>query len=160
MAQGEQPTTGGSSRQPEAAQAGQGDGRHAQEVTSPSRAVRLASMAQALLAQVRDLDLDEAARHRIASIHNTTVEELQELLSEPLQEEVERLELTLPAEPSDAELRVAQAQLVGWLEGLFHGIRSTMIAHQLASQEELARMQQQGMLGRGEEQGRPGGQYL
>lgn len=117
-------------------------------------------MAQALLAQARDLQLDEAARHRIASIHNTTVEELRQLLSEPLQQEVERLELTLPSEPTDAELRVAQAQLVGWLEGLFHGIRSTMIAHQLASQEELARMQQQGMLGRGEDQRRPGGQYL
>lgn len=131
----------------------------AASVSSPSHAIRLAAMTQALLTQVRDLELDDAARQRLSSVHNTTVEELRELLSEPLRSEVERLELSLPNEPTDAELRVAQAQLVGWLEGLFHGIRSTMVAHQLASQEELARMQRQGLPG-GDDRGRPGGQYL
>ena len=132
----------------------------APSVSSPSHAIRLAAMTQALLAQVRDLELDDAARQRLGSVHNTTVEELRELLSEPLRSEVERLELSLPDEPTDAELRVAQAQLVGWLEGLFHGIRSTMVAHQLASQEELARMQRQGLPGGDDGRTRPGGQYL
>ena len=132
----------------------------APSISSPSQAIRLAAMTQALLAQVRDIDLDEAARQRLSSVHNTTVEELSGLLSEPLRSEVERLELSLPQEPTDAELRVAQAQLVGWLEGLFHGIRSTMVAHQLASQDQLSRIQQQGLPGGDDDARRTGGQYL
>lgn len=143
-----------------AADGGQSDDSSVPSVSSPSHAIRLAAMTQALLAQVRDLDLDDAARQRLSSVHNTTVEELRGLLSEPLRSEVERLELSLPDEPTDAELRVAQAQLVGWLEGLFHGIRSTMVAHQLASQEQLSQIQQRGLPGGEDDPRRPGGQYL
>lgn len=102
-------------------------------------------MAQALLAQIQHTELDEAARHRLASVLNHTVEALRELLTEDLQSEVDRLELLLPDDPTDAELRVAQAQLVGWLEGLFRGIRTTVIAHQLETQEELARAYRHGL---------------
>lgn len=102
-------------------------------------------MAQMLLAQIEHIELDDAARHRLATVFNHTVEALQELLTEDLQAEVDRLELRLPDDPTDAELRVAQAQLVGWLEGLFHGIRTTVIAHQLATQDELARAYHHGL---------------
>lgn len=112
-------------------------------VVQPSKVVRLAVMSQMLLSELRHVELDEAARHRLAAVFNTSVEALRELLSEDLQREVESLELRVPDDPTAAELRVAQAQLVGWLEGLFHGIRTTIVAHQLASQEELAQLYRQ-----------------
>ena len=132
-----------------------------EEVAHPSRAVRLAYMARSLLAQIEQLDLDEAARHRLASVFNETVAAVREVLSEELQGEVDRLALELPPDPTAAELRVAHAQLVGWLDGLFHGIRTTLIAHELATQEELARAYAQSMQGRraDDEKGTPG-QYM
>jgi hypothetical protein len=111
----------------------------------PSRVLRLAAMTQALLEEIHRVELDEAARHRLATVFNQTVEVLRELLSEDLQGEIDRLELRLPDRPTSAELQVAQAQLVGWLEGLFHGIRTTVIASHLATQEELARAYQHGI---------------
>ena len=114
-------------------------------VDHPSRVIRLATMAQALLIQVEKLSLDDAARHRLALVFNRTVDALRELLSEDVQREVDRLELHLPADPTDAELRVAQAQLVGWLEGLFHGIRTAMLAHEHATRAELSDAYRQGL---------------
>jgi hypothetical protein len=129
-------------------------------VAHPSRILRLAAMAQALLSQIEQLDLDEAARHRLATVFNRTVASLRELLSDDLRDEVDQLELRLPADPTSAELRVAQAQLVGWLEGLFHGIRTTIIAHNIASQEELAQAYEQGREAAEHERDRATGHYL
>jgi hypothetical protein len=120
-------------------------GSEEQVVAHPSRVVRLAAMTQGLLLEIQHVELDDAARHRLAAVFNRTVQALKELLSSDLQHELDRLELRLPDDPTDAELRVAQAQLVGWLEGLFHGIRTTVIANQLATQEEMARSQQHGL---------------
>lgn len=110
-----------------------------EQVVHPSRLVRLACMTQSLLREVERLELDAAARHRLASVFNETVTALKEQLSEELRSEMDRLALHLPDEPTAAEARIAHAQLVGWLDGLFHGIRTTLIAHQLATEEELAR---------------------
>lgn len=121
------------------------DDDHPEAVGHPSRVIRLAVMAQSLLSQIADIDLDGAARHRLAAVLNHSVTAIRELLSEDLQHEIDTLELRLPDDPTDAEVRVAQAQLVGWLEGLMHGIRTTVIAHQIATQEELARAYQQGL---------------
>ncbi len=120
-------------------------GSDVEEVGHPSRVIRLATMAQALLTQVEKLSLDDAARHRLALVFNRTVDALRELLSEDVQEEVDRLELRLPSDPTDAELRVAQAQLVGWLEGLFHGIRTAMLVHEHATRAELSDAYRQGL---------------
>jgi len=59
-----------------------------------------------------------------------------------LVDELERLSLPFTEEdlPSDAELRIAQAQLVGWLEGLFHGIQTTLFAQQMAARAQLEQM--------------------
>jgi hypothetical protein len=114
-------------------------------VVHPSRVLRLAAMAQTLLIQIDHIELDKAGRRRLATVFNHTVEALREVLSEDLQTEIDQLELRVPDKPTDAELRIAQAQLVGWLEGLFHGIRTTLIAHELATQDELARAYQHGL---------------
>jgi hypothetical protein len=136
-------------------------GSDVEEVGHPSRVIRLATMAQALLTQVEKLSLDDAARHRLALVFNRTVDALRELLSEDVQEEVDRLELRLPSDPTDAELRVAQAQLVGWLEGLFHGIRTAMLAHEHATRAELSDAYRQGIeAARQDHERRPPGHYL
>jgi hypothetical protein len=130
-------------------------------VGHPSRVIRLATMAQALLIQVEKLRLDDAARHRLALVFNRTVDALRELLSEDVQQEVDRLELHLPDDPTDAELRVAQAQLVGWLEGLFHGIRTAMLAHEHATRAELSDAYRQGLeAAQQDHERRPPGHYL
>jgi hypothetical protein len=132
-----------------------------EQVVHHTRAVRLAYMARSLLAQIEQVELDEAARHRLAVVFNEAVAALRELLSEELQAELDRLTFELPADPTSPEVRVAQAQLVGWLDGLFHGIRTTLIAHQLATEEELARAYQRGLEAAGAEQeGRTTGSYL
>ena len=114
-------------------------------VAHPSRIIRLASMAQALLSEIDGIELDEAARHRLAAVFNLTVERMRELLSDELKDELDALRFHVPADASEAELRLAQAQLVGWLEGLFHGIRTAVIAHNLATQEELSAAYHKGL---------------
>ncbi|MDX1620696.1 MAG: proteasome activator [Nitriliruptorales bacterium] len=137
------------------------DTDHDEVVAHPSRIIRLASMAQAMLAQIEELDLDEAARHRFATVFNRTIEVMGDLLSDDLKEELEQLDLHVPEDASTPELRIAQAQLVGWLEGLFHGIRTAVIAHNLATQEELARAFQEGIEAeRNKAERRSAGQYL
>ena len=105
----------------------------AELVEQPAKVMRIGSMVKQLLEEVRSSPLDEAARERLAAVHTTSVRELSDGLAPELREELERL--TLPfgdGAPSDAELRVAQAQLVGWLEGLFHGIQTALFAQQMA----------------------------
>lgn len=113
-------------------------------VTEPAKVMRIGSMVKQLLEEVRSAPLDEASRERLAAIHHRSIEELGAALSPDLQDELNGLALPFRAgvAPSDAELRIAQAQLVGWLEGLFHGIQATLFAQQLAARQQLEQMRQ------------------
>jgi hypothetical protein len=107
-------------------------------VEHPGKVMRIASMIKQLLEEVRSAPLDEAGRSRLAEIHRRSISELEEGLAPELVEELERLSLPFSDKaPSDAELRIAQAQLVGWLEGLFHGIQAALFAQQMAAQQQL-----------------------
>ena len=114
----------------------------AEMVEQPAKVMRIGSMVKQLLEEVRAAPLDDAARERLAAVHANSVQELAEGLAPELREELERL--TLPfvegQTPSDAELRIAQAQLVGWLEGLFHGIQTALFAQQMAARVQLEQM--------------------
>lgn len=117
-------------------------------VEKPAKVMRLGTMIKQLLDEVKAAPLDEAGRQRLAEIHRRSITELEEGLSEELVEELERITLPLSeTAPSEAELRIAQAQLVGWLEGLFHGIQTALVAQQMAAQAQLQQMRQlpQGM---------------
>jgi hypothetical protein len=110
-------------------------------VEHPAKVMRIGSMIKNLLDEVRNAPLDDAGRSRLAEIHRRSLEELEAGLAPELVDELERI--TLPftsASPSDAELRIAQAQLVGWLEGLFHGIQTALFAQQMAAQQQLQGM--------------------
>ncbi|HVF73692.1 MAG TPA: bacterial proteasome activator family protein [Acidimicrobiales bacterium] len=114
-------------------------------VEQPAKVMRIGSMIKQLLEEVRQAPLDEASRARLREIYETSVRELAEGLSPDLQQELDRLAMPFDgaAAPSEAELRVAQAQLVGWLEGLFHGIQATLFAQQMAAQAQLEQMRHQ-----------------
>ncbi len=116
----------------------------AEAITSPAKVMRIGSMVKQLLEEVRSAPLDVASRERLAEIYERSVTELAEALSPDLREELRML--ALPFEdgdvPSESELRVAKAQLVGWLEGLFHGIQATLMAQQVAAQRQLQEMRQ------------------
>jgi hypothetical protein len=136
-------------------------------VEQPAKVMRIGTMIKQLLEEVRAAPLDDASRNRLREIHATSIRELEDGLAPELREELERL--TLPfnenTAPSDAELRIAQAQLVGWLEGLFHGIQTALFAQQMAARAQLEHMRQQGALPPGMTvPGQPGhsgtGQYL
>lgn len=113
-------------------------------ITEPAKVMRIGSMIKLLLEEVRSTSLDEASRERLAEVYERSVTELSSALSPDLQEELRSL--TLPFEqdevPSEAEIRVAKAQLVGWLEGLFHGIQASLMAQQLAAHQQLQGMRQ------------------
>ncbi|GAB7191836.1 hypothetical protein NUM3379_25440 [Kineococcus sp. NUM-3379] len=110
-------------------------------VPSPTKVMRIGSMVKQLLEEVRAAPLDEAGRARLAQIHEQSLAELQEGLAPDLVEELQRIALPFgESTPSESELRVAQAQLVGWLEGLFHGIQTAVFAQQMAAQAQLAEM--------------------
>lgn len=116
-----------------------------QEIDEPARLIRIAATVQSLLQEVEVTQLDEAARQRLTDIHNRTVEALRDAVSEDLQDELSRLSLESTAgTPTGAELRVMQAQLSGWLQGLFHGIQATIANQQMAAQQQLAKMREQG----------------
>ncbi len=112
------------------------------QVEEPAKVMRIGGMVKRLLDEVRDAPLDEAARTRLAEIHERSIRELEDGLSPDLVDELHRITLPFSDEsaPSDAELRVAQAQLVGWLEGLFHGIQTALVAQQMAAQAQLSQM--------------------
>jgi hypothetical protein len=111
-------------------------------VEQPAKVMRIGNMIRQLLAEVKSAPLDEASRQRLRAIHEATITELEDGLSPELTEELDRI--TLPfsddATPSDDELRIAQAQLVGWLEGLFHGIQTALFAQQMAARAQLEQM--------------------
>jgi Protein of unknown function (DUF2587) len=111
-------------------------------IEQPAKVMRIGSMIKQLLEEVRSAPLDEASRGRLREIHKRSITELEDGLAPELREELERLSLPFEdgATPSDGELRVAQAQLVGWLEGLFHGIQAALVAQQMAARLQLEQM--------------------
>jgi hypothetical protein len=144
-------------------------------IGQPAKVMRIGSMIKQLLEEVKAAPLDEKARARLTEIHRRSIDELESGLAPELVSELERL--SLPFEegqtPSEAELRMAQAQLVGWLEGLFHGIQAALVAQQMAARAQLEQMRSgralpsgpagiPGMPGRPEDRAEPGrpGQYL
>ena len=138
-------------------------------VEQPAKVMRIGTMIKQLLEEVRAAPLDDASRTRLREIHAKSIRELEDGLAPELRDELERLALPFTEDtiPSDAELRIAQAQLVGWLEGLFHGIQTALFAQQMAARAQLEHMRGQGALPPGIAQpgppGAPGhgtGQYL
>jgi Bacterial proteasome activator len=121
------------------------DGANRESVEQPAKVMRIGSMIKQLLDEVRAAPLDDASRDRLAAIFDTSVKELSESLSPDLQDELARLAPPFVGDtaPSDAELRIAQAQLVGWLEGLFHGIQATLFAQQMQARQQLEEMRRQ-----------------
>jgi len=112
-------------------------------VTEPSKLLRIASMTRAMLDEVREASLDDAGRTRLLSIYERSLEELKGVLSEDLREELDSVFVPINQDsPSEAELRIAQAQLVGWLEGLFHGIQASLISQRMAASAQLDLMRQ------------------
>ena len=110
-------------------------------VEQPAKVMRIGSMIRQLLDEVKSAPLDEASRQRLKEIHQSSIKELEAGLAPELIEELERLSLPFTEEtPSEAELRIAQAQLVGWLEGLFHGIQTAIYAQQVAARAQLEQM--------------------
>ena len=117
-------------------------------VSSPAKVMRIGSMVRQLLEEVRQAPLDDAGRARLREILDISVKELADSLSPDLAAELDRITLPLDAEtPSEPELRIAQAQLVGWLEGLFHGIQATLFAQQMAARNQLQEMRGRGLPG-------------
>jgi hypothetical protein len=121
-------------------------------VEQPAKVMRVANMIRNLLEEVKSAPLDEASRQRLKAIHEASIKELESGLAPELVEELERLSLdfTDDSTPTEAELRIAQAQLVGWLEGLFHGIQTALFAQQMAARQQLEQMRR----------ALPGGQQL
>jgi Protein of unknown function (DUF2587) len=111
-------------------------------IEEPAKIMRIGEMIKRLLEEVRSAPLDEAARSRLAEVHERSLKELEDGLSEDLVAELHRITrpFTDDAVPSEAELRIAQAQLVGWLEGLFHGLQTALVAQQMAAQAQLSQM--------------------
>lgn len=124
--------------------AGADDAEEPPSITEPGKVMRIGSMVKQLLEEVRAADLDEASRERLAEVYERSIVELADALSPDLQEELRTLSLPFDdaTVPSEAELRVAKAQLVGWLEGLFHGIQASLMAQQFAAQQQLQEMKQ------------------
>jgi Bacterial proteasome activator len=145
-------------------------------VEQPAKVMRIGGMIRQLLEEVKSAPLDEASRARLAGIYSSSIKELEAGLAPELVEELERLSLPFSSDtPSEAELRIAQAQLVGWLEGLFHGIQTAIYAQQVAARAQLEQMRRAlppgampdggpmahpGQPGQPDEQGNRGGMYL
>jgi hypothetical protein len=134
-------------------------------VEQPAKVMRIGTMIKQLLEEVRAAPLDDASRNRLRDIHAASIRELEEGLSPELREELERITLpfTEGETPSDAELRIVQAQLVGWLEGVFHGIQTALFAQQLAARAQLEDVRRKALPGgqtAPQADPRPGGQYL
>lgn len=146
---------------------GDGGGAIGDMVEQPAKVMRIGTMIKQLLEEVRAAPLDEASRNRLRDVHAASIRELEQGLAPELRDELERI--TLPfAEgetPSDAELRIAQAQLVGWLEGVFHGIQTALFAQQMAARAQLEEMRRRALPGGSQPTPGPhphpgGGQYL
>ena len=120
---------------------GDGSGEATEQVSSPTKLIRIATMVRTMLDEVRRAPLDDAGRRRLREIHERSLHELEGVLSPDLQQELAEVVLPLTDDtPSESELRLAQAQLVGWLEGLFHGIQATLFSQQAAAQSQFEEM--------------------
>jgi hypothetical protein len=128
---------------------GESNGSIGDMVEQPAKVMRIGTMIKQLLEEVRAAPLDDASRNRLRDIHASSIRELEQGLAPELREELERI--TLPFSegetPSDAELRIAQAQLVGWLEGVFHGIQTALFAQQMAARAQLEEMRRRALPG-------------
>ena len=137
-----------------------------ESVSQPAKLLRIASMIRELLAEARLSSLDDAGRKRLHALYDRALRELKEGLSDDLKDELGTLTLPLEGTPSESEIRIAQAQLVGWLEGLFQGIQAALQMQQMQAQAQLHEMRRRGLPAQGESAepgGRPGhgtGQYL
>jgi hypothetical protein len=117
-------------------------------IASPAKVMRIGSMVKQLLDEVRAASLDEAGRTRLREIYELSIRELAQALSEDLRAELDRMAIPFgEGIPTESELRIAQAQLVGWLEGLFHGIQASLMAQQLAARAQLEELRQRQLPG-------------
>ena len=133
------------------------DEERTESIEQPAKLLRIGSMVKQLLEEVRLAPLDEASRERLREIYAQSIRELAEGLSPDLAAELDRVSIPFDSPtPSDAELRIAHAQLVGWLEGLFHGIQATLVAQQVAARAQLDEMRQRSLTGGDGNEGRPG----
>jgi hypothetical protein len=140
-----------------------GEGGEGEQVNNPTKLIRIASMVRALLDEARRAPLDDAGRRSLREIHERSIAALEDILSDDLRKELEDVALPFTNEtPSESELRIAQAQLVGWLEGLFHGIQATLFTQQVAAQRQFEEMRGRRMLEVGQQPNpeRPPGAYL
>jgi hypothetical protein len=120
---------------------GEADGETGEQITSPTKLIRIASMVRNMLDEVRRAPLDDAGRRRLREIHEKSLDELESVLSPDLRRELTDVVLPFSSEaPTESELRLAQAQLVGWLEGLFTGIQATLFTQQASAQSQLEQM--------------------
>ena len=161
---------GGNPQQDAGLDAGENDGGPVdpgEAIGEPAKVMRIGTMIKQLLEEVRAAPLDEASRARLKAVHERSIKELEAGLTPDLRDELERLSLPFSEDsiPSEGELRIAQAQLVGWLEGVFHGLQAALVAQQMAARVQLEQMRR-GALPPGpttDQQGAPGaghGQYL
>ena len=133
------------------------------DIQRPGQLIRIASMVRELLGEVRQSSPDDAGRRRLREVYERAIAELRDSLSGHLQQELDTLTIPLEGTPSESEIRIAQAQLVGWLEGLFQGIQAAVWAQQMQAQAQLEEMRRRGLPPALAEDGRPGanpGQYL
>lgn len=136
---------------------GEDSGEEGAFVTEPSKLIRIASMTRAMLEEVREAPLDEAGRQRLVAIYQSSINELRDVLSDDLKDELDSIFLPLESKaPSESELRIAQAQLVGWLEGLFHGIQASLWSQQMSAAAQLEQMQKRKALEASAEETPPG----
>ncbi len=137
------------------------EGIATESVSEPAKVLRIGSMVKTLLDEVRQAPLDEKSRTRLREIYEQSIRDLSEGLSPDLVAELDRMALPFDdTAPSESELRIAQAQLVGWLEGLFHGIQATLMSQQMAARAQLEEIRQKGLPGAGESSGQRPGTYL
>jgi len=138
------------------------EGPETETIEQPAKVMRIGSMIKQLLEEVRQAPLDDASRGRLREIFETSVRELGAGLSTDLQTELARLMPAFEGDgaPTESELRIAQAQLVGWLEGLFHGIQATLFAQQMAARSQLEQMRQRSLPPGGDENAMRPGTYL
>jgi hypothetical protein len=161
----EQPPTQPSPLQPqvvdEDAEGQHIDGEEGTYVTEPSKLIRIASMTRAMLEEVRGMPLDEAGRTRLLDIYRSSLDQLRDALSDDLKDELASIFHPLQADTtSESELRIVQAQLVGWLEGLFHGIQASLFTQQAAMAAQLEEMRRRRALETTQDGGITSGQYL
>ena len=152
----------------EMAAAPEDGGPATESITEPAKLLRIASMVRELLEETRHASMDEPGRKRLVEIYHRSIDELGESVSQDLQHELQ--ELVPPLDdgvPTESEMRVAQAQLVGWLEGLFHGIQAAMFAQQMAARQQFEEIRRRGLMaqnpGQPPDPAQPGpgrGQYL